>query len=90
MLKIEGSGSGLVRGMDPRIRIRIHTKMSWIRNTAIQCNKFILLTMQLQLRSQSPVPKSRVKKEKRDITLKTLGHKMELHFLAKMHRYKSN
>jgi hypothetical protein len=27
----------LVRGMDPRIqsRIRIHTKMSWIRNTGI-------------------------------------------------------
>jgi hypothetical protein len=24
----------LVRGMDPRIRIRIHTKMSWICNTA--------------------------------------------------------
>jgi hypothetical protein len=24
----------LVRGMDPRIRIRIHTKMSWIRYTA--------------------------------------------------------
>jgi hypothetical protein len=24
----------LVRGMDPRIRIRIHTKMAWIRNTA--------------------------------------------------------
>jgi hypothetical protein len=24
----------LVRGMDLRIRIRIHTKMSWIRNTA--------------------------------------------------------
>jgi hypothetical protein len=23
----------LVRGMDPLIRIRIHTKMSWIRNT---------------------------------------------------------
>jgi hypothetical protein len=23
----------LVRGMDPRIRIRIQTKMSWIRNT---------------------------------------------------------
>jgi hypothetical protein len=23
----------LVSGMDPRIRIRIHTKMSWIRNT---------------------------------------------------------
>ncbi len=34
-MKIEGSGSRsinpLVRGMDPRIRI--HTKMSWIRNT---------------------------------------------------------
>jgi hypothetical protein len=26
----------LVRGMDPRIRIRIHPKISWIRNTAIQ------------------------------------------------------
>jgi hypothetical protein len=24
----------LVRSMDPRIRIRIHPKMSWIRNTA--------------------------------------------------------
>jgi hypothetical protein len=24
----------LVRGMDPRIRIRLHPKMSWIRNTA--------------------------------------------------------
>jgi hypothetical protein len=24
----------LVRGMDPRIRIRIHPKMSWIHNTA--------------------------------------------------------
>ncbi len=24
----------LVRGMIPRIRIRIHTKMSWIQNTA--------------------------------------------------------
>ncbi len=23
-----------ITGMDPRIRIRIHTKMSWIRNTA--------------------------------------------------------
>jgi hypothetical protein len=26
----------LVRGMDPRIRIRIHPKMSWIRNTGAQ------------------------------------------------------
>ncbi len=25
----------LVRSMDPRIRIRIHLKMSWIRNTAL-------------------------------------------------------
>jgi hypothetical protein len=23
----------LVRGIDPRIRIRIHSKMTWIRNT---------------------------------------------------------
>ncbi len=36
MTKIAGSGSiTVVRGMDPgiQIRIRIHTKMSWIRNT---------------------------------------------------------
>jgi hypothetical protein len=26
----------LVRGMDPGIRIRIHPKMSWIRNTVSQ------------------------------------------------------
>jgi hypothetical protein len=26
----------LARGMDPRIRIRIHPKMSWIRNTAFE------------------------------------------------------
>jgi hypothetical protein len=32
MRKIAGSGS-LVRGRDPRIRIRIQAKMSWIRNT---------------------------------------------------------
>ena len=25
----------LVRDMDPRIRIRIHSKMSWIRNIAV-------------------------------------------------------
>jgi hypothetical protein len=29
----------LVKGMDPRIRIRIHTKMSWIRNAAEHCTK---------------------------------------------------
>jgi hypothetical protein len=38
MMKIAGSGSAdpdpLVRGIDPRIRIQIHIKMSWIRNTA--------------------------------------------------------
>jgi hypothetical protein len=36
MTKIAGSGPDpIVRGMDPRIqiRIRIHPKMSWIRNT---------------------------------------------------------
>ncbi len=29
----------LVRGLDPRIRIRIHAKLSWIRNTVF-CNSF--------------------------------------------------
>ncbi len=29
----------LVRSMDPRIRIRIHPKMSWIRNTAFIYHK---------------------------------------------------
>jgi hypothetical protein len=40
----------LVRGMDPRIRIRMHTKMSWIRNTDMQyrfSSKIRLLTSQL-------------------------------------------
>jgi hypothetical protein len=32
MTEIAGS-SIRFRGMDPRIQIRIHTKMSWIRNT---------------------------------------------------------
>jgi hypothetical protein len=27
----------LVRGMDPRILIRIHQKMSWFRNTVLWC-----------------------------------------------------
>ncbi len=41
MTKIAGSDPDpLVRGMDPRIRI--HTKMSWIRNAAF--NKHVLLT----------------------------------------------
>jgi hypothetical protein len=33
----------LVRGMDPRIRIRIHTKISWIRNTGTICSSYIPL-----------------------------------------------
>jgi hypothetical protein len=32
----------LVRGMDPRIRIRIHPKMSWIRNTGRSNGKKLL------------------------------------------------
>jgi hypothetical protein len=31
----------LVRGMDPRIRIQIRTKISWIRNTDRKKNKKI-------------------------------------------------
>jgi hypothetical protein len=40
MTKIAGYGPRIrirVRGMDPRIRI--HTKMSWIRNNALMCVK---------------------------------------------------
>jgi hypothetical protein len=44
-MKIEGSGSasGSIsqRGVDPRIRIRIHTKMSWIRNTELEFKKIL-------------------------------------------------
>jgi hypothetical protein len=36
----------LVRGMDPRIRIRIHTKMSWIRNTGLEPNVRVAQTLQ--------------------------------------------
>jgi hypothetical protein len=32
----------LVRGMDPRIRIRIHTKMSWVRNTGKKASEVIV------------------------------------------------
>ncbi len=28
----------LVRGMDPKIRIQIHPKMSWIRNTDLEAS----------------------------------------------------
>jgi hypothetical protein len=47
MTKIAGYGSriririhSLVRGMDPQIRIRIHPKMSWIRNNDFCCSAF--------------------------------------------------
>jgi hypothetical protein len=33
----------LVRGMDPRTRIRIHPKMSWIRNTGKDYSYFYTL-----------------------------------------------
>jgi hypothetical protein len=35
-MKIEGSGSISHCSIVPRIRIRIHTKISWIRNTAVK------------------------------------------------------
>ncbi len=35
----------LVRGMDPRIRIRIHRKMSWIRNTGKNNANFFVCTL---------------------------------------------
>ncbi len=38
----------LVRGMDPRIRIRIHPKMSWIRNTALKTQYLIFLNQVLK------------------------------------------
>ncbi len=44
----------LVRGMDPRIRIRIHTKMSWICNTG--CYEG-LLALRILCFSLSEVPK---------------------------------
>jgi hypothetical protein len=33
----------LVRGMDPRMRIRIHPKMSWIRNTGYFYRQYLKL-----------------------------------------------
>ncbi len=53
MTKIEGSGSrsgSLVRGMDPQIRIRIHTKMSWICNTAWIPVSYILFSSATYIR----------------------------------------
>jgi hypothetical protein len=42
----------LVRGVDPRIRIRIHPKMSWIRNTALKIQRH--LVQLLARRTQIP------------------------------------
>jgi hypothetical protein len=40
----------LVRDMDPRIRIQIHTKMSWIRNTGILlCQDYLGCRMEKNL-----------------------------------------
>jgi hypothetical protein len=36
----------LVRSIDPRIGIRIHPKMSWIRNTAVYYNAFTVTAEQ--------------------------------------------
>ncbi len=41
----------LVKGMDPRIRIRIHPKMSWIRNTAFKAIYSLYLDMGGHLRA---------------------------------------
>jgi len=46
----------LVRGMDPRIRIRIHTKMSWIRNT--DCNNNFLGHRRKVLKTSNAFSKS--------------------------------
>jgi hypothetical protein len=45
----------LVRGMDPRIRIWIHTKMSWIRKTAFECIQLFLVSKGLK-----PEPESKL------------------------------
>jgi hypothetical protein len=48
MMKIAGSGSGLlVRGMDPQIRI--HTQISWIRNTALDVGSLFQTEVEGQL-----------------------------------------
>jgi hypothetical protein len=43
----------LVRGMDPRIQIRIHPKMSWIRNTGCSSYSFVRLSPIFLKRSYS-------------------------------------
>jgi hypothetical protein len=42
--------------MDPRIRIPIHTKMSWIRNTAQTRNNFLQATAARDTAASSPQP----------------------------------
>jgi hypothetical protein len=38
----------LVRGMDPRIRIRIHTTMSWIRNSGYNTERLLVFFLPFQ------------------------------------------
>ncbi len=52
MTKIAGSGSGpLFKSMDPRIRIRIHTNMLWIRNTGKNKSKDLKIKIRPSERS---------------------------------------
>jgi hypothetical protein len=40
----------LVRGTDPRIRIQVHTKMSWIRNTDVHYLSYLQLYIGVHFR----------------------------------------
>ncbi len=58
----------LVGGMDPRIRIRIHTKMSWIRNTGNKPKKlrkkiffFVAILKVTDLKSRIRIRQSEVR-----------------------------
>jgi hypothetical protein len=46
----------LVRGMDPRIRIRIHTKMSWICNTGFNPKTWFLSSRNYDPGCSSQIP----------------------------------
>jgi hypothetical protein len=41
-IRIDPNPDPLVRGMDPRIQIQIHPKMSWIRNSVLNNRKSFL------------------------------------------------
>jgi hypothetical protein len=49
--------------MDPRIRIRIHPKMSWIRNTGIKDQAFRLNADQDSVSGFFSHPESRISKK---------------------------